>query len=221
MTLKTWLPKDNKHDCFSLRLSGEFLKQRSNVCNSREWHIGPPCTRYHYPKPSTTHILTIRPHQHFHLPLWDPPFKMVFYQLHFIFWASTVFPSHEFIGNRSWQHPSAPQMANPKELLRVGFPYWIISASCRLCVKTYLLQKKERKADRERWRNFLLVTLQWSPWEQNIRTIKGKTQRAFCSGWSLSLILHCDPHKPKALWTIKLLWGFPLGFWPQLVSECS
>lgn len=30
------------------------------------------------------------------------------------------------------------------------------------------------------------------------RNIKGKAQRPFCSGWSLSLILHCNPHKPKA-----------------------
>lgn len=105
---RIWFPKDYKRDCFSLTWSGEFLKQVSNACNSREWHIEPPCIHCHLPKPSTIHILTIQLHQYLHLPLWDPPFKMICYQLHFVFWTSTLLLSYKSIGKRSWQHPLAP-----------------------------------------------------------------------------------------------------------------
>lgn len=55
-----------------------------------------------------------------------------------------------------------------------------------------------------------------------IVSIEGKSTKPLLK-WvvNTTLILGCNPHKPKALWTIKLLWGFPLGSLPQLVSGCS
>lgn len=55
-----------------------------------------------------------------------------------------------------------------------------------------------------------------------IISVEGKNTKALLK-WVVNItwILGCNPHKLKALWTIKLLREFPLGSLPQLVSGCS
>ena len=55
-----------------------------------------------------------------------------------------------------------------------------------------------------------------------IVSVEGKSTKPLRK-WvvNTTLILGYNPHNPKALWTIKLPRGFPLGSLPQLVSGCS